>query len=70
MIRLVPLPMPRAVICSPIHIRNMVPPTSVITQDTRKNGPGSITAARPLLCMPCKPTAMPYAWKVAISTVR
>ena len=26
-----PLPMPREVICSPSHIRNMVPPVSVIT---------------------------------------
>ena len=25
-----PLPMPRAVICSPSHIRNIVPPTSVM----------------------------------------
>ena len=25
-----PLPMPREVICSPSHIRNMVPPVSVI----------------------------------------
>jgi hypothetical protein len=31
MISEMPLPMPRAVICSPSHIRNMVPPTSVIT---------------------------------------
>jgi len=30
-----PLPMPRAVICSPSHIRNMVPPTRVITVETR-----------------------------------
>ena len=25
-----PLPMPRAVICSPSHMRNMVPPSSVM----------------------------------------
>ena len=31
MISDMPLPMPRAVICSPSHIRNMVPPVSVIT---------------------------------------
>ena len=31
MISEMPLPMPRAVICSPSHIRNMVPPVSVIT---------------------------------------
>ena len=40
MISEVPLPTPRAVICSPIHIRNMVPPTSVMTQEKRKNQPG------------------------------
>ena len=28
MIREIPLPMPRSVICSPSHIRNMVPVTS------------------------------------------
>src|SRR5215510_5235455 len=39
----VPLPTPRAVICSPSHIRNMVPPTSVTTVEMRKNQPGSIT---------------------------
>ena len=59
MIRLVPLPMPRAVICSPSHIRNMVPPTRVTTQDRRKNAPGSITAGPKLPRMPSSPTAMP-----------
>ena len=44
MIRLMPLPMPRLVICSPSHIRNMVPPTRVITQEMRKNQPGSCTS--------------------------
>ena len=59
MIRLVPLPTPRAVICSPSHIRNMVPPTSVMTQEKRKNQPGSITAAPKLPRMLSSPTAMP-----------
>ena len=36
MISEMPLPMPRAVICSPSHIRNMVPPTSVIMHERRK----------------------------------
>ena len=45
MISEVPLPTPRAVICSPSHIRNMVPPTSVTTVEMRKNQPGSITTA-------------------------
>ena len=38
-----PLPMPRAVICSPSHIRNIVPPVSVMTAVKRKNQPGSVT---------------------------
>ena len=42
-----PLPMPREVICSPSHIRNTVPPVSVMTVDRRKNMPGSTT--RPAL---------------------
>ncbi len=59
MIRLVPLPTPRAVICSPSHIRNIVPPTSVMTQEKRKNMPGLITAGPTLPCMLSSPTAMP-----------
>ena len=51
----VPLPMPRWVICSPSHIRNMVPPVSVITVEMRKNKPGSLTT----LPAPSSPTAMP-----------
>ena len=51
MISEVPLPTPRAVICSPSHIRNMVPPTRVTTVETRKNGPGSITTPGE----PCRP---------------
>ena len=35
-----PLPTPRLVICSPIHISSMVPPVSVITAEMRKNQPG------------------------------
>ena len=40
MISEMPLPMPREVICSPSHIRNMVPPVSVITVEMRKKKPG------------------------------
>ena len=40
MISEMPLPTPRAVICSPSHIRNTVPPVSVITVVMRKNRPG------------------------------
>ena len=49
MIRLTPLPMPRLVICSPIHIRNRVPPTRLIVAETRNIMPGSTTAAMPWL---------------------
>ena len=59
MIRLWPLPMPRAVICSPIHIRNMVPPTRVMMQEKRKNQPGSSTAGPNEPCIDSSPTAMP-----------
>ena len=45
MISDVPLPTPRCVICSPSHIRNIVPPTSVMTVVARKNMPGSMTTA-------------------------
>ena len=59
MIREMPLPTPRAVICSPSHIRNIVPPTSVITVVARKNSPGAWTAVPWLPLMPSSPTAMP-----------
>ena len=50
-----PLPMPREVICSPSHIRNIVPPISVTTVEMRKNQPGSVTT----LACPSSPIAMP-----------
>ena len=59
MISEMPLPTPRAVICSPSHIRNMVPPTSVTTVTMRKNIPGSITADWAPERIPSSPTAMP-----------
>ena len=55
MISEMPLPMPRAVICSPSHIRNMVPPVSVIAVEMRKNKPGSATT----LPAPSSPIEMP-----------
>ena len=55
MIREMPLPMPRDVIYSPSHIRNIVPPVSVIMVPMRKNQPGSETT----LPAPSRPTAMP-----------
>ena len=38
-----PLPRPRSVICSPSHIRNIVPATSVIVAEKTNCGPGVIT---------------------------
>jgi hypothetical protein len=43
MISEMPLPRPRSVICSPSHIRNIVPVTSVIAEITRNVKPGSMT---------------------------
>ena len=36
-------------ICSPSHIRNIVPPTRVMTAEMRKNQPGSVTMFRACL---------------------
>ena len=55
MISEMPLPTPREVICSPSHIRNMVPPTSVMTVEMRKNQPGLSTTP----WLPSRPMAMP-----------
>ena len=39
----IPLPIPLCVICSPNHIKKIVPATKVITVVNLKNIPGSIT---------------------------
>ena len=39
----IPLPIPLWVICSPSHIKNIVPATIVVTVDTLKKTPGLIT---------------------------
>ena len=66
----IPLPMPRAVICSPNHIKKTVPPTSVITVVALKNKPGFVTAELPPLAIFSKPTDIPYACTAAKRTVR
>ncbi len=38
-----PLPTPRAVICSPSHIRKTVPPVKVMTVEMRNDMPGVMT---------------------------
>ncbi|MNY64265.1 hypothetical protein D3C86_2013470 [compost metagenome] len=60
-----PLPRPRSVICSPSHIRNIVPVTSVITAVARNIRPGSMT--RP--GCDSSATAIDSAWNVARTTV-
>ena len=61
----IPLPNPLEVICSPSHIRKIVPPTRVITAEILKNNPGSDTTP----VAPSSPTAIPQAWMVAKKTV-
>ena len=60
-----PLPRPRSVICSPSHIRNIVPVTSVTAVTMRKPGPGCST--RPGCASSA--TAIPSAWKNASPSV-
>ncbi len=43
-----PLPMPRSVICSPIHMMKAVPAASEIMVSRRKPQPGSDTTETPL----------------------
>ena len=61
----IPLPMPRSVICSPSHIRKIVPVTSVIMAVTRKLGPGLTTRPDWL----CSQDAAAMDWKLASATV-
>ena len=61
----IPLPIPRAVTCSPIHIKNTTPPTSVITADILKYNPGSMT----ILPAPSRPMEIPQACSAARNTV-
>ncbi len=67
MIRLVPLPTPRVVICSPSHIRNMVPPVSAAMVVMVKNS-GLASTMWPGACN--SPWAMPNDCTSASTTVR
>ncbi len=60
-----PLPMPRLVICSPIHMSSIVPLVSVSMVERRKNQPGFITT----FAVCSSPMAMPSAWIAARPTV-
>ena len=61
----IPLPKPRSVICSPNHIKNIVPVTKVITVFKRNTKLGSITKPG---CA-SNAIAIPRAWNVANTTV-
>ena len=64
--RLIPLPMPRSVICSPTHMMKMAPVVSVSTVSMRKLHTDSIdTALRDSMN-----TAKPYACPAPSATVR
>ena len=65
MIKEIPFPIPLWVICSPNHIKNIVPATIVVTVETLKNKPGLITR----FAEDSNPTAKPYPWIVASNTV-
>ena len=51
----IPFPIPLCVICSPSHIRNIVPATIVVTVEILKNIPGLVTKFHE----DSKPTAKP-----------
>jgi hypothetical protein len=68
MMRDIPLPTPRSVICSPSHIRKTVPVVSVIITIRRKPQPGSITAPSPKLPA-SSAVAISRPWKIARATV-
>ena len=64
-IKEIPLPTPLNVICSPNHIKNVVPATKEIVVVNLKDSPGSITKFPAF----SKPTETPYPYKQAIKTV-
>ena len=65
MSRLIPLPMPRSVICSPSHITKMAPAVSVTTMMSREAKPGLGTAPG----MDSVKSAKVYAWDSEMNTV-
>ena len=61
----IPLPTPLKVICSPNHIKKVVPATNEIVVISLKDMPGSITKLPAF----SSPTETPYPCKQAIKTV-
>ena len=66
MIIVMPLPMPRSVICSPSHITNMVPVVIEMVAMNRNCGPGFGTRLPPEFWIA---RAAPNPWKPASNTV-
>ena len=56
MIRDMPLPTPRSLICSPSHMMNAVPVVSEMIVSVTKPMPGLMTIP---CCIVCRPCAMP-----------
>ncbi len=70
MIREIPLPMPRSVICSPNHMINAVPEVKVITVITRNPQPGFNTKlCPPGPWVPSKPTLIMIPCTIERTTV-
>ena len=70
MMRLIPLPMPRSVICSPSHMMKAVPVVSVSTVMILKLQPGFSTILNWLArVIRSRYTAMPKDWITESSTV-
>ena len=68
MMKLMPFPMPRSVISSPIHIRTMAPAVRVaiwvnVSKLERSNAPVSTVCE-------LRSASTPYACRIAIGTVR
>ena len=69
--REIPLPIPRAVICSPSHIKNTVPPVNVTIVVNKNSQPGSETIDCPLAAVnPWSAVAITNDWPIANTTVR
>ncbi len=70
--RLMPFPMPRSVICSPIHMTNRVPTARVKAARTRKavGERVEVTTSRPGAFWLWARDAMPMPWMKARNTVR
>ena len=63
MMREIPFPIPRSVICSPSHIRNAVPAVRVMTASSRNpQPPMGTTMAPPGLAILSRPIAIPNPW--------